>query len=115
MTLAMGIIKIEVKVPELVKAIEEFKNNRKKALEVISTEVREGVSEFFGSLLNTEMEIFLGQPDQAGNKRNGYETREYALKGVGAIRVKQPIDRKRQFKSSVLPTRGKSSTWPAFS
>lgn len=105
MTLAMGIIKIEVKVPELVKAIEEFKINRKKALETISTEVREGVSDFFNSMLNTEMEIFLGQPDQEGNKRNGYETREYALKGVGAIRVKQPVDRKRHFKSAVLPTR----------
>ena len=53
MTLAMGIIKIEVKVPELVKAIEEFKSNRKKALETISTEVREGVRDIFNSMLNT--------------------------------------------------------------
>jgi len=105
MTLQMGIIKIEVKVPELVQALEIFKENRVAALETLTTEIREGVSSFFNSLLQTEMDIFLGRPDQKLNKRNGYQEREYALKGVGCVRVRHPVDRKRAFKSSVLPAR----------
>ena len=105
MTLQMGIIKIEVKVPELVQALEMFKENRVAALESLTTDIREGVSGFFNSLLQTEMEIFLGRPDQKLNKRNGYQVREYALKGVGCVRVRHPVDRKREFKSSVLPSR----------
>lgn len=105
MTLQMGIIKIEVKVPELVQALESFKDNRIAALEALSHEIREGVSGFFNTLLRTEMEIFLGRAEQELNKRNGYEEREYALKGIGCLRIKHPIDRQREFKSAVLPPR----------
>lgn len=51
MTLQMGIIKIDVKVPELVQALEMFKENRVAALESLTTDIREGVSRFFNSLL----------------------------------------------------------------
>jgi len=30
---------------------------------------------------------------------------EYALKGIGAVRIKMPVDRNREFKSEVVPTR----------
>ena len=53
-------------------------------------------------LLATEMTMFLGKPDQAANKRNGYEDREFALKGIGSIRLRMPIDRRRQFKSEII-------------
>ncbi|MBK8204523.1 MAG: transposase [Bdellovibrionales bacterium] len=59
----------------------------------------------FNQILHTEMEIFLGQADQTGNKRNGYDEREYALKGVGCVRIRMPVDRKRNFKSVVIPPR----------
>lgn len=49
------------------------------------------------------MTLFLGSPDQIGNKRNGYEDRDYVLKGIGAIRIRMPIDRKRSFRSDVVP------------
>jgi putative transposase len=101
----MAIIKLQVSVPEAVKAITEFKQNRVKALQSISLEVRAAVSSAFNGLLNAEMNIFLGQDDQADNKRNGYKEREYALKNVGAVRLKMPIDRRRRFESSVVPPR----------
>lgn len=105
MHLRMGIIKVEIKVPELVKALESFKENRLTALEVLSGEIQSSVSEFFNSLLKTEMDVFLGQPEQALNKRNGYKEREYALKGVGCLRIRLPLDRQRKFKSAVIPPR----------
>lgn len=103
MQLGMGIIKLEVKLPELNTALEEFKQNRLKAFESIATEVKSVVSNTINQLLHAEMTLFLGKPDQSDNKRNGYYEREYALKGIGCIRIRLPIDRKREFKSKIIP------------
>lgn len=103
MKLSMGIIKIEVKIPELTKALEEFKVNRLKSLEHITHEVKTAVETTFHQLLNAEMTLFLGRPDQIDNKRNGYEEKSFALKGIGAIRIKMPVDRNYAFKSVVIP------------
>lgn len=105
MTLAMGIVKIEVKIPELTRALEAFKKNRINSLEAMSLEVKSAVSSAFHQLLHAEMTLFLGQADQADNKRNGYQEREYALKGVGSLRIRVPVDRKRKFESSIVPSR----------
>jgi len=105
MLLHMGIIKIEVSLPEAVRAIEEFRRNRIRALETIGHEVTSAVSSAVNHLLQTEMTLFLGRPDQSDNKRNGFHEREYALKGVGCLRVRMPVDRKRRFESVVVPER----------
>lgn len=102
MQLNMGIIKLEVSLPEAVQAIEEFKADRMKAFETIATEVRNAVSRVFDQLLHTEMTLFLGKSDQELNKRNGYQEREYALKGVGSIRIRVPVDRHRKFESAIV-------------
>lgn len=103
MLLNMGIIKIEVSLPEAVRAVEEFGRNRVKSLDAIGTEVRTAVSSAVNQLLQTEMTLFFGRPDQRDNERNGYHEREYALKGVGCIRIRMPEDRKRAFESVVIP------------
>src|SRR5579872_6578404 len=105
MQLQMGIIKVEIKIPELVQALESFKENRVKSLEILSREIRSGVGYFFNSLLATEMDLYLGRPDQKTNKRNGIREREYAMKGVGCIRIRMPTDRHRSFSSAVVPHR----------
>jgi len=101
----MGIIKVEIKVPELVQALESFKENRTTALEALTNEIRHGVSDFFNAVLQAEMDLFLGRPDQSANKRNGFREKEYALKGVGCLRIRMPTDRKREFESSMFPHR----------
>lgn len=105
MELKMGIIKVEVSLPEAAQAIEEFGRNRLQAFEAITSELKTAVGNAFNHLLQTEMTLFLGKPEQSGNKRNGYEEREYALKGVGCIRIRMPQDRKSQFKSQVIVPR----------
>jgi putative transposase len=104
-TLNMGIIKLEVSLPEAVKAIEEFRTNRIRALDALGTEFRTAVTTTINQLLKSEMTLFLGRADQSDNKRNGYQEREYALKGVGCIRLRMPQDRKREFESAVIPPR----------
>ena len=90
----MAIVNLKVSVPEAVKALAKFKQNRVKALEDLSADIKGAVSSAINGLLHAEMNVFLGEPDQADNKRNGYEDREYALKHVGAIRIALAVEAK---------------------
>lgn len=102
----MSVIKLEIRLHEIPRAIEVFRKSRKKALEVFTEEIRTAVSTGFNQLLNTEIDLFLGEDGQAGNKRNGYHPeRQYVLKGVGAIRVRIPKDRLGRFESAVIPAK----------
>ena len=102
--LGMGIIKVEVNLSEITQAVNEFRHNKLRALETLTTEVKGAVGRFFNQLLHAEMSLFLGSPDQSDNKRNGTYERNYALKGIGALRIRMPIDRKHEFRSEILPT-----------
>lgn len=103
--LDMGIIKIELNLNELNQAVQGFKENRLKALEHFSQELKKTASHYLNQLLNLEMTLFLGRSDQQENKRNGYYERQYGLKGIGSIRIRMPLDRKRLFNSEILPAR----------
>jgi len=98
----VGIIKVEVSMPEAIEALEEFRRNRIQAFEKLSSEVKTAVGSAIDRLLHTEMSLFLGKPEQSNNKRNGYKEREYALKGIGCIRIRMPQDRHNQFKSEII-------------
>jgi putative transposase len=101
----MSIIKLEIRISELAKAIDAFRHNRKSALEALSTEVRRALSGTMNELMRAEIGMFLGQSDQVDNKRNGYQPeREYILKGIGGITIRSPKDRKGRFESQVVPT-----------
>jgi transposase-like protein len=49
--------------------------------------------------------LFLGGPEGQGNERNGYTTRTFAVKGVGAVEVRVPRDREGLFTSNLVPAR----------
>lgn len=101
--LDMGIVKIEIKLPELTQSIQQFKNNRIHALEKLTHDFKSAISRTFNQLLQTEMTLFLGKPDESLNKRNGYYERDYALKGIGCLRIRMPRDRDGRFDSDILP------------
>jgi putative transposase len=103
MRLQLGLIKIEINLPDIASTLEEFARDRKKAFESLVSEVKSSMSETLNSLLKHEIELFLGRPDQQDNKLNGHYVREYSLKGFGAIRIKMPRDRKGNFESAVVP------------
>lgn len=102
----MSIIKLEIRLCEIPKALAEFKRSRKLALNLFTEEIRVAVSSGFNQLLNTEIDLFLGNDEQKDNKRNGYHPeRDYVLKGVGALRIRMPKDRLGRFESSVIPAK----------
>lgn len=101
--LDMGIIKVEVNFLELKEAVKEISQNRKKIFEILSSEIKLAASTAVSKLIDSEMTIFLGKNDENNNKRNGFEIREYAIKGIGGVKIKVPVDRKRKFESKILP------------
>jgi transposase-like protein len=103
MKLHMDIIKVEIKIPELVKAVELFQKNNQKLFEVITSEIKLSVSNTVNQLLQTELDLFLGQADQSNNKRNGFYEREFAIKNIGCVRIRMPRDRNKKFTSSLVP------------
>lgn len=60
----MSIVKTEINVPEAVSALQKFKANRRKAFEDLSSDIRISVELVINELLNTEMNIYLGEADQ---------------------------------------------------
>lgn len=100
----MSLIKLEIRLKEIHNAVEAFKSNRKRALDSLSEELRKAVSFSVNELLQAEIDLFLGSPDQADNKRNGYQPeRTYVLRGIGGVQVRLPKDRLGRFESSVIP------------
>ena len=85
-----SIVKVEIRLPEAIHAIQEFKKNRVAALGEFSNELKKSTRDFFEALVAAEFSAFLGEEEQSGNKRNGYAERTYALKGVGAIKPQHP-------------------------
>ena len=98
----MGLIKVEINLPEIARTLESFADNRKKAFEALVSDVKLSVSDAVNALMKHEIELFLGKAEQSDNKLNGYRVREYAIKGFGAIRVKVPRDRNGTFSSNVV-------------
>lgn len=100
----MSIIKVELRLKELVKVVGAFRANRRGALEALTKELRDAVSASFNELLEAEIDLFLGTADQSNNKKNGFhDEREYVLKGLGGIRVRVPRDRQGCFESRIIP------------
>jgi len=98
----MSIIKFQISVPEALKALTQFKEDRLKAFNQLSDDLRTSVEESLNHLLTLEMSLFLGEADQSDNKKNGFKERDYTIKGLGTIRVNLPQDRKSRFESFII-------------
>ena len=97
-------VRVEVNVPAGRAALAAFAKDRMQALDTLTRHLRESVSSAINDLLNLEMTLFLGRPEEAGNKRNGYRSREYHLRGIGTLRLQLPRDRDGRFESVVVPS-----------
>ena len=101
--LDMGIIKVEVNFPELREAVTSLQQGRKNFFELLTKELKVAASSAIEQVLSSEMTFFLGKSSESDNKRNGFHSREYALKGLGGISLRMPVDRKRRFESVIIP------------
>jgi putative transposase len=96
-------MKIVVKVRDAVELARRFEASPREAMREVVAHVRSGVLHTLEEVMDAEIELFLGQPAERANKRNGYVTRTFGIKGLGAIQLRVPRDRAGRFDSNVVP------------
>jgi putative transposase len=100
-----ALMKIVVHVQDVVALMRRFEVAPREALREVVTQVRVAASDALEQVMHAEIEAFLGQEAERDNKRNGYVTRDFGLKGLGTVRVRVPRDRAGHFASKVVPPR----------
>ena len=101
-------MKMEITVPEVMKLINEIRQEPDNLFEVIRTNVKESVWQYLSELMETELTGFLGRGpyerlEGRNNHRNGSYGRRFTMKGIGEVSVKVPRDRSGEFQTHVIP------------
>jgi len=97
------LMKFVVKVRDVFTLATLFKQSPTTAMQQVTDRVREALTATLEGVMDAEIDLFLGEEDQGDNKRNGYVSRTYGIKGIGQVRLRVPRDRKGRFESNVVP------------
>lgn len=98
-----GLMKIVVRIADVVELAKRFERSPALAMRQVVEEMRAGVRDVLERVMATEIELFLGRGEEAGNKRNGFVSRAFGIKGVGTVKLRVPRDRAGRFSSNVVP------------
>lgn len=102
-TIYEGAMKVIVRIADVVHLAKRFEQSPTLAMREVVTHMREGFVDALEQVMKAEIDLFLGQEAERGNKRNGFVTRAYGIKGVGTVRLRIPRDRGGRFSSNVVP------------
>jgi transposase-like protein len=87
------LMKIVVRVADVVELARKFEQSPKLAMREIVDQMHHGFGDALESVMKAEIELFLGRPEEASNKRNGYTRRTFGVKGIGSVALRVPRDR----------------------
>jgi transposase-like protein len=73
------LMKIIVRVQDVFSVAKHFKEAPAEAMRAVVSGTREAVREVLEQVMSAELELFLGEEDQKGNKRNGFVTRSFGI------------------------------------
>ncbi len=100
-------MKVEISVPEVIQVFKEIQEQPEKILEMVRVEMPKAVGNYLSEMMRLEITRFLGRRPyeraEESNHRNGSYARSFALKGIGAVAVKVPRDRKGAYQTQVIP------------
>jgi putative transposase len=96
-------MKLVIKVQDAVTLARRFKESPREAMQSLVVRLREELATTLERVMESELELFLGEPGEATNKRNGFRERTFVIKGLGEVRVRVPRDRAGRFTSAVVP------------
>ncbi len=99
----MSITKSQYEDAMNVELVRRFEESPTRAMREVVEQMRDGMRDALEHVMDAEIELFLGQDSERGNKRNGYITRNYGIKGVGSIRLRVPRDRAGRFTTHIIP------------
>ena len=103
MGLGDALMKIVVKVGDAVEIARRFREAPALAVYELATHVRALVTKAVEEVLDAEIELHLHEEADDENKRNGYRSRSFAIKGIGELTLRVPRDRKATFESRIVP------------
>jgi putative transposase len=96
-------MKLLIRISDVVGLAKRFEESPAKAMREVVGQAREVLRETLEKVMDAEITLFLGEPGESANKRNGYVTRSYGIKGVGTLSLRVPRDRKGHFTTNVVP------------
>lgn len=82
MELGEALMKIVVKLGDVVALAKRFREALGAAMAEVATEVRAVVADTLERVMNAEIDLVLGAAADTENKRNGYRERSFAIKGI---------------------------------
>lgn len=98
-----SLMKFVVKIQDVVALARRFETSPRLALQELGEHVRQGAREVLERVMEAEIELFLGRDGEVANKRNGYASRTFVMKGIGSVKLRVPRDRAGRFESRVVP------------
>jgi transposase-like protein len=104
MGLGETLMKLVVKVGDAVTLARRFRESPALAMNEVVVHVRNVFKETLEQVMHAELELHLAESGDAENKRNGYRSRTFGVKGLGTVTVRVPRDRKGTFESRVVPS-----------
>ena len=102
-TAGKKLMKLVVRIADVLALAKRFEESPAKAMREVVEQASLAIRETLEKVMEAEVTLFMGQPAERENKRNGYVTRSYGIKGVGTISLRVPRDRKGRFASNVVP------------
>lgn len=103
MGLGEKLMKLVVKMSDVVELARRFRAEPVMAMQEFATQVRTVVADTLEQLMDAEIDLVLGEHKDPANKRNGYTQRSFAIKGVGEVSLRVPRDRKGAYESKIVP------------
>lgn len=102
-TVGKKLMKLVVRIADVVELAKRFEESPTKAMREVVEQAGQAIRQTLEKVMEAEITLFMGQPTERENKRNGYVTRSYGIKGVGTVLLRVPRDRKGHFASNVVP------------
>jgi putative transposase len=105
-------LQLNLNLPELKEFAKGIPTLKEGLFSLMRLDVKEMATNFVNSVLDAELEIFLGRSkyerktaitQTKRNYRNGFYLRTMAIKGIGKVSIKIPRDRKGDFQNNILP------------
>ena len=78
-------MKVVVKVRDVVELAKRFEESPAEAMRELVADAHQGFKATLERVMDAEIALFLGGPDGRDNKRNGFTTRTFAVKGLGHL------------------------------
>jgi hypothetical protein len=78
-------MKLVIKVQDAVTLARRFRESPQEAMHSLVVRLREEMATTLERVIESQLELLLGEPEEATNKRNGFQEKVFVIKGLGEL------------------------------